>query len=346
MFAKRSVGLDLREHHCIMVALRMKRKRPVIDYLKWGSVAEDWVTTDQIDEQFQLHEHIKKMINPKIRSKLKRKQTHMSIPTQHIIVRRITSLPDLPIKELAQLIPFEMSENVPLPFEDPVYDFVKVGTLSAGIEEPMQDDQAAASLDLLGEAMVAEEQDLGPKSDLLLIASSHQLAATLGEGIRKAGLKPVSAEIRALSLQRVIHFMQPDWLQDVEIVVDIAEHSSDIHIFRDGHLSFTRNVNSMHRSMIEDEFDEELFAEDLSGELERAIHFFRYSMNERERAIKRVIIVGEFQDTLLDRLSQQTSLLIMKPDYKAFQQGGRYHTSELLSQAAVSIGLALRGLND
>ena len=57
------------------------------------------------------------------------KEVHLAIPTQNILIRKITSLPDIGENELAKLLQFEVGERIHLPFENPIYDFVKIGSI-------------------------------------------------------------------------------------------------------------------------------------------------------------------------------------------------------------------------
>ena len=78
----------------------------------------------------------------------------------------------------------------------------------------------------------------GPKSEILLFATSQALSQDLADVCHDAGLKPLSAEIRGLALQRLLSYAQPLWLSDTEMIVDVSKNSLDIHIFEDGVIVF------------------------------------------------------------------------------------------------------------
>ena len=48
----------------------------------------------------------------------------------------------------------------------------------------------------------------------------------------------MTAEIRGLALQRLLSYVHPRWLNEIEMIIDASENSVDIHIFKDATLFF------------------------------------------------------------------------------------------------------------
>ena len=53
----------------------------------------------------------------------------------------------------------------------------------------------------------------------------------------------LSAEIRALALQRLLLYVHPNWLKETEIIIDASEKSIDIHIFKEDVIVFSRMMS-------------------------------------------------------------------------------------------------------
>src|SRR5690606_2995067 len=159
-----------------------------------------------------------------------------------------------------------------------------------------------------------------------------RLTGQLAKAVRGAKLKPLSAEIKGLSLMRLIRYLSPDWLKELEIVLDVGEQSVDLHIYFHGIIVFSRNVAVDKRDFLtreasgdhtsgftmsmldEKDYDVERYAEETAREIDRAVNFFRYSMNERERPVKRLVIVGQYDDSLPQRLAALTDFSVQTPD--------------------------------
>lgn len=207
----------------------------------------------------------------------KTRLVNMVLPSQSIMVR-FMKFPDIPLHDLTKLIDFEIKHNIHLPFDEPVYDFVKLnGTeqkktsavtklrkhkTSKPVES--EDDsllgQAAASREkgfdlgsidhLFGEKTTEAEEQPEEKiqCDVMLVAAPRDLVNEYMQAVQAAGLKVQSIEIKALSLYRVIEqtrFTEPN---GTFLTVDINEKATDLSIFHDGILKITRSVPMIFRA--------------------------------------------------------------------------------------------------
>ena len=103
------------------------------------------------------------------------KNVHIAIPTQNILIRKITSLPDIGEHELAKLLQFQIGESIHLPFENPIYDFVKIGSIAPDVMDRSDGDEEEDDLSLDDLAKEIAENIEGPKSEILLFATSKSL---------------------------------------------------------------------------------------------------------------------------------------------------------------------------
>jgi type IV pilus assembly protein PilM len=353
MFKRTYTGIDIREKDIYISTILMEKEGPVINELFHLPTDVEWYEGSRIRDLKELSSVLKKC---KQTSKKWGKITHIAIPTQHVILRKIDSLPDLPKKELGKLIHFEIGESIHLPFDHPVYDFVKVGSVERS--RPLEEDSFEALVE-----QTEIEEGLKLNSNVLFIASSKDLSEDLLIGVKQAGLKPLTAEIRATALQRLIRYLHPNWLMGTEAILNISADSTDLHIFNQGVLEFTRNIaiskSTYMLSHLLTDYDQEIAAttesielakvwdersylDDLSNEVERAQNFYRYTLHQREQEFNKFIITGDFSDSLYATLSDRLPYPVVRIDFTALLSSNPTERS-LLDCNSVAIGLALRG---
>ena len=350
MFRKKKFsGIDFHNNFISCATIKLERGIPVLQDIEKIKIEEDMIVGGRVSQAEVLSDLLEDALSEGILSK----EVHLAIPTQNILIRKITSLPDIGEKELAKLLQFEVGERIHLPFENPIYDFVKVGSiLPDSMEEKDEIDEETLSLDDLAQGI---QKDLeGPKSEILLFATSQSLSQDLADVCDDAGFKPLTAEIRGLALQRLLSYAHPRWLNEIEMIIDASENSVDIHIFKDGYIVFSRMMSiqsndyvsnittpqsnnddvllfeediptySVTQSQIAatlDEvrsFNQDSYVNEVALEIERAQNFFRYSLNERESEFKRIIVTGESTDEIFEPLKERMgSEEIVRIDYRS-----------------------------
>jgi len=289
------------------------------------------------------------------------RKVHFVLPGALVMVRFL-KLPDLPAKRLRKVIEFDLKHNVPLPFETPHYDFVKLGVPEhtnrrkknrrpdrrEGRESPGSGGETAEN----------------PLCDVMLAAVPLDTVREYTEVVTAAGLKVRSIEIRPLSLYRLIERTGQTEPDGTFLVADVGETVSDLSIFHNGELRITRSIPIVFsprrgsgpdgeppethdpggRSGPDPETVFQSACSDLAHELERLIIFFRYSLNYRDREIGRIILSGdaprldEIARILANRLTPEVRLI----DGEAFRLRA-FHGEKTFPSLAVPIGLALRG---
>ena len=289
-----------------------------------------------IDENGKVEKEIwKSFLKEQVKAnKIKAKEVHVIIPTSYVIVRHQV-MPNLPEKELKQMIHYEIGSTLHLPFELPVIDLVKVKT---------------------EETVYNEDGEVG--SQVVLVAASGNLVYPIVEGIVENNLVPKSVDIPSLGLYRLFKLYHPEQKADPILIMEIDEKGADLHIFDREILWFTRHIplemSSFGEGVKEEVSDAKMLLEhiqfqenyqsfvfDLANEMERAINFFQYTLNNRENAIKSCWIASNltFPDSFYRLLEQRIEIEAKSLEYK--DSTGKFSIEELKG-FEVGIGAILR----
>ncbi|WP_428909280.1 type IV pilus biogenesis protein PilM [Niallia sp. Krafla_26] len=371
---KKFSGIDFHENYITCATIKLERGIPVVQGVTKIDFKSPILAGGRVNQPEDLSEFLEGVLKDGSISK----EAHLAIPTQNILIRKITSLPDIGETELAKLLQFEIGESIHLPFENPIYDFVKIGSI---VPEPIdgdrEDGMEELSLDDLAQGI--QQTMEGPKSEILLFATSQALSQDLADVCHEAGLKPLTAEIRGLALQRLLSYAQPRWLTQTEMIIDVSKNSLDIHIFKDGMIVFSRmmsihtndmvsNVSPTRPSPDDDvllfeedipvfretqsqiaatieevmDLNQESYVNEIALEIEKAQNFFRYSLNERDSEFKRIIVTGEKTDGIFQPLKERLGTEeIVRIDYRSILNHD-FTNEDLLDSCSVAIGLAMR----
>jgi type IV pilus assembly protein PilM len=352
IFNKAFSGIDIRERDICIASVTFKKGQPLLQSLYHFPVDLDWYEEGRISDAQKLILFLKK--HRRLKNQLA-KNTHFSLPTKHVIVRKITSLPDLPEKALQKLIDFEIGGSIHLPFEEAIYDFRKIGSIN--MDQNIEKDSFEQVTD-----QIMSDDRLEPKSDVLLCATSKALSENMTSSLKQAGFKPCSAEIRATAIKRLIDFLHPTWLQETEVVLDINEHSLDLHLYTQGIPVFTRNIvmdkssynrNDVSMLGIQEaaateeglgsvDWNETAYLNDLLSEIERAQNFFRYSIGRRDQEFRRLILTGFYTPSIIETLSERLPYPVEKLDFSPILATD-FKDYSALDGCSVAVGLALRG---
>lgn len=385
-----SLGLEITDSSIKMTELRLyKSKPPEIKAYHVEKLPKKAVEDGRILEPVTVTRALQTLT---ARVSQKTKFVHMVLPSQAIMVRFL-KFPDIAHKDLVRLVDFEMKHHIHLPFDQPVYDFVKMNGTEAGRltghssrrqkkivhnklpEASKSDDlfgQAAASKEsggldlkgvggLFGDSRQAEE---GPQveetqCEVMLVAAPRELVDEYMNAVKAANLKVSSLEIKALSLYRVIEYMDFADKQGTLLVLDINERLADMSIFHDGMLKITRTVpvsfsekeeggaasdiDQLFAAFSDPDADFRGSCGDLAHELERLMNFYRYTLNNRSQEFSRLVLAGdvgrlnEIAGLLRERLQLEITMFYTE----RVQVQNMFQ--DLFPVYAVPIGLALRG---
>lgn len=363
MFNNKYTGIDFRDHKVTFASVRLDKQVPVLEEVYEMPLGENIVSDGTVLEKgllsSVLHTYLKD-------NKSRSKHVHLAIPTENTLIRKLTMLPDLGERDLAKLIQFQIGETIHIPFEDPIYDFVKVGSILPVSNGVLQEDDF--SLEDLTKNIEKDIQ--GPRSEVLFFATSRLISQKLMETCEDAGYKPLTAEIRGLSLQRLLMYLHPSWLKGTEMILDVTEETVDIHIFKNEMIVFSRTmaietVDSIQPIASDEDvlaFSDDMVAETRSevaatldtptwdkadyvsavvNEIQKAQNFFRYSLGERDSEFSRIILTGESAYKLAGLLSERLETNISIIDYSSILAHDGMN-QQLLDTCSVAIGLALR----
>jgi type IV pilus assembly protein PilM len=371
-----SLGIEISDDSIQMTQVTMRRgKAPMLQTFISEKLHEQVMLEGRIQDPMRLTQALQVMA-----AKLDSipKYVHLAFPSQLVMVRFL-KLPDINEKDLAKLVDFEIKHNIHLPFENPLFDFIKLnGTetkkrkvkklprLSPNDETKNASflEAAAAKEGQSGGLFADFEQEESGKDafqcDVMLVAAPKDIIEQYMEILQAAGLKLSSIEIKALSLYRLLNSTSLIPLQGTYLVVDVNGTASDLSIFRGSELKITRSIplNFTDKQMASEESPEDtLFAEfmdrdvefrqtcnDLAHELERLMNFYRYTLNNREHEFDAVVLSGDVEriSEILSALAERLSVPI-----HLFQTAIGFGEDPMFNRAfpayAVTLGLALRG---
>lgn len=334
---------------------------------------DDAVNDGRIKDPLRIIHILQNMIT---KMNIKSKNVHIVLPSHSIMVRFL-KLPDIPRKDLRKLVDFEVKHNIHLPFEAPIYDFIKLNenpVEKKGIKKKKKaknnqlaasQTEAAATSDidrLFAEESIDQEKDqLKLQCDVMLVAAPQELISEYEEIFSATSLKLLSMEFKALSLFRLIDTTGLTDSKSTLMTIDINDHITDASIFYEKQLKITRTYpmnfavkspDSKDSSAMFLQFDKDddsdflNMCNDLGYELERLMNFYRYTLNNRDQEFSDILVTGDIQriseivEILNERLTVNVSLMFSQQIQSVHPQ-----FSEFFSSIAVPMGLALRGNN-
>ncbi len=212
------------------------------------------------------------------RHRLRFKQCVVDVPRERAVINRLT-LPPTPVLELPAAVRFQAMKELPFPLDEAQIDFA-----------------------------VLQRDEKGLVTEVLLAAARLDVLERINAVCSAAGLKPSSIGLRPYS--NLIGLSRIEELRDKRVLfVDVGPLTTEIDVFRDGVLAFSRSANvsvaSAASEWSEDsrvsskgelavvEFSEE--AEDaavneLLVEITRTLQAYRAT--ETKASIDRIVIAG------------------------------------------------------
>ena len=349
-----AIGIEIGTERLLLAEIQKKGGRYTLSRVAQAAIPSEVIADGRIVQV----ETVAGLIRETMRSaNMKGKKAHLVVPSQFVVIRQV-QLPDLPVKQLRKVIQFELQNSIHLPFEDPMFDFVKLGKSSVA-----EEDIDYAAIGMGAEQEVAATSDRN-SCDVMLIASTRSAIEPVLESAKIARLKAQSVDIRALALARAYQKLGRDMAGETTMFVDVSEGSTDIHIFYGELLKFTRNVPipldeyKMDRELnkplhvldlleyFQSNTDYRSFTHDLAYEIERSMNFFRYTLNNRDAVLTNLVLTGLLpkSGTLVHYLIERfpgIAIGSMPFDHLALgpEAAG---VADSLCEYAIPIGLALK----
>lgn len=216
-----------------------------------------------INEEF-LYEEIKKIIKEnKIRAKYISFTSNSSL-----IINRDILIPKVEEDELKTVIRYEIEQYLPINLNDYIIQFLILDHVNIDNTE---------------------------KIKVHVICYPEKIARSYHDLIKKLKLKPLSLDVTFNSLSKIINYSQEINNKDYNIegingFIDIGEKSTEINIFSEGNLSFTRIVKMGYKDIIKEninDFEIDYF----TSEIERVLQFYRNKTHGKN--VDDIYIIGE-----------------------------------------------------
>ncbi|MCI3922538.1 pilus assembly protein PilM [Paenibacillus sp. TRM 82003] len=364
-FGSRSLGIEITDTHVKWVEVANG------DSLRLTAADAEPLPGGTVDEGriLQPSAVIQALQTLKLRSAMKTKRVHLVLPSSLTMVRFL-KLPDVAQRDLKRMIDFELRYNIPLPFDKPYYDFMKLPderqAESHSTADPMATESAWGTQNTgtatgqwdLGnqEAAVGKTDEGGEEAapakecEVMLVAAPLDTIEEYAGLLTSVGLRPASIEIKALSLHRTVECLKPIEPTSTYVSVDITPTYTDVSIYHNGALRITRNKPMRFPKEVSVEsdawsqFEFQTACQDLTSEIERFINFYRYSLNHREQEIEGMTVSGDIDELdaviayLADRFAFPVKRMSMEDIYSSAKHGGIP-----MAGFAGALGLSLRG---
>lgn len=190
--------------------------------------------------------------------RIKRQAVRFHVPDAFVFLRSVDIPEHVQEEEIKSHLYMEMAASLPLPFEDPIFDYI-----------PLENHK------------------------ILLVASSRAIVADYAEALRKAGLKPIAADITPLSFYRLLHargIAEPD---DHVLCVGLHRHMMNVSIFHDDKPLFIRQFLGTYDIALGTEAAYNADEKDALTEIERVLHFYRYTIQRGEAGITKIVLLSD-----------------------------------------------------
>lgn len=303
--------------------LEVTTKKDIIITIHHSSIIKNTVLKDGQLNKDEWKRLLKKHLKE---NKIKAKIVSIALPSSAVIFRQ-QIMPDLPTKDLKLIIQYELGNSIHLPFNNPIFDIVRI---ESGTQLLTEDGQAAIQI--------------------ALVAAPGNVIYPLLDVLQENRLKTKSIDIPALSLYRLFSSTYPSLRNEVVLLSFISQNGFDLHILDNGAISFTRHIPLEIINFDEAKDQENMqhsflsFASDYAYEIERAINFFQYTLNNRGKKISYCLISSDidfstdFYTYLEERIGLNVKSLIYSSE--TITDKDKYRGYE------IGIGVLLRGLEE
>jgi type IV pilus assembly protein PilM len=341
------VGLDIGSISIKAAQVADSKRGPTLKNFGIVDIAHGAIEEGTINDPESVAESIRQLFKS---NNIKESNVAVSIGGYSVIVKKI-NVQTMAEEQLQETIHFEAEQYIPFDISDVNLDF-----------------------QILGE----NESNPGQMS-VFLVAAKKEMVNDYINLVNLAGLNPCIVDVEAFALQNTFE-ANYDIQDDNIALIDIGASKTSLNILKGSSSVFMRDVslgcgqiNQKIMSLIECSFEEaeqlkygdspdRLTTEDLKGivssvvadwctEIRRALDFF-YSTYPEDQ-IKRIILsggganIGEFQKLLATEASAEVESI---NPFQNFHLDGKNfdeaYVNQIRSQAAISMGLAMRKVDD
>jgi len=147
------------------------------------------------------------------RNKLPSKRVVLGTANNRLVVRRV-DVPQMEEDELAEALPFQVQDAIPMSVEDAVLDFVPLEQFTTPDGEPMM--------------------------SILVVAIHREIVATLQRVAQTGGIRLEAIDLQAFGLVRATFGIEPAIGNPLQAVVDIGSSLTQVVVARGGVAEFVR----------------------------------------------------------------------------------------------------------
>ncbi|QFT90058.1 Competence protein A [Bacillus sp. THAF10] len=252
---------------------------------------------------------------------LKRKHVRFVVPDQYVVTRKLTIPSNIMDDEIIGYLYLELGSTIHLPFEDPVFD---VHVLNRS-----------------------------EKTELVLFASPEEVVTTYSMMLEEFKMKPAAADVSPLCLYRLYYEFGQRNEHDHLLIIHFDVSCITLSIFMDHVPVFMRTVAfpqdmkvwevSLGNTQMEwagDIVQFNVYLEDFASEVEKIMNFFRYSLNQGNEEIQRILLHGDHPNLplILAKLKERMTVQV-----DSFEQDVYTQDQEAIdSRYYYPLGLALK----
>ena len=147
------------------------------------------------------------------RHKLPRKGVVVGTANQRLVVRQV-DLPQMEESELAEALPFQVQDSIPMAVDEAVLDFVPLEDFVTPSGEPMM--------------------------SILVVAVHREVVDTLMRVLAVAKITPKAIDLQSFGLVRAVYGMAPAVDNPLQLIVDIGATVTQVVIAKGGSARFVR----------------------------------------------------------------------------------------------------------
>lgn len=258
---------------------------------------------------------------------IKRKQVRFITPDSYVSVRKVKIPLDLKEDEIKGYLYLEIGNNIHLPFEDPVFDFVSLGKTET-------------------------------EQEILLFAAPESVLNQYIELFESLKLEAKAADLSALCSFRYLYEKKQLKADANTLLVEVKLDSVNVSIFEDLKPIFTRHIQfegMMKAWSYHLEPETQLYYQydvadkdklsghfnDIVKEIEKIISFYRFSIHQGNNQISHIILIGD--NPYIDDIFKMLQINIESIPFTHYK--GKEHTHKNIAVPVkfhTVLGLALK----
>lgn len=337
-----SIGLDIGSGYLKVVQLKDNKGGYELELFDMLALPPELIVDGSIIDSLRLVDSLKELLR---KSKIKTKDVAISIAGHSSVIIKRVSLPDMSEEELSESIKFEAEQYIPFDIEDVNLDFQILGPK----EEPGQ-------------------------MDVILVAIKKDIINEYLSVVKEAGFNCQIVDVNSFALENIYEINYEIETNKNISLVNIGASTINMNILKGGISVFTRDSavgSNLHTEVLQREFNltyevaerlkrgepienispqdaysvMELASEEIIGEVNRSLEYFREEINEIVLS-GGCALIKDFPKLLAEKIGVETKVLEPFKNIRIPKKFDLTYIEEMAPMAAVAAGLALRRPGD